>query len=267
MSTGTTAGSVSLEMVLEQEGDSETSQLSMAEGGFTRTVPDYEEEEDEDFDDSADDVNDDRVELEGEFDQLQRAASGVDLDGLDDESSELMIRVNTQTDLKVPNEFAVFSVPRSTNSKSSPSPSPTTTPVKSNTSTASSAEKVSSASKKKVGPSESLRVQHGDLWLNQFILPRAASETKLAMLQEVGRSSNMLTPPRTEDKKITTLRTNVENSHFALDAMEVELEEMLARLQQLIPPEEFLPVVARCLNLKKQAIAACIAATTRAMPQ
>ena len=70
-----------------------------------------------------------------------------------------------------------------------------------------------------------------------------------------------------ESREVATLRLNVENSHFALRAMEKELEESLAQLQGIIPPKDFLQVVARCTNLRKQAVAACLQASLRAQKQ
>jgi hypothetical protein len=170
-----------------------------------------------------------------------------------DVSSELLIRVNTETDLKAPNLMAFFSPP-SPNSSA-------------NNSAADSITQGGKPVKKKLtenNPSASLRVQHSDVWLNQFIMPQIQDEEKARKLEAVGGSSNNLTPQKTR-KQIETLRTNVENSHFAVDALELQLEDDLKRLKDILPQDEFLKLVARCLNLKKQALTACLQASARSI--
>lgn len=102
-----------------------------------------------------------------------------------DETSEFpMIRINTQTDLQVDSPLAYLSK-QHPHSSSSPSGSsrgggppdvPDVSPIKPRPSPKSS-------SKSSPQPSASLRIQHNDVWLNQFILPRAHDEAKAAKLE------------------------------------------------------------------------------------
>ena len=231
----------------ESHVDDESSCLSIASEKWAPTVLESDEDDNEQDDSSDGD----------DLEALRDVALKIDFEGQealdDDEPSSEMIRVNTNTDLHAFNPIAFFS------SKSPDSVS--RVHVESSSSSTKSARHVPS-------PSDSLRVQHGDVWLNQFILPRAHNEVNAKRLESVGKSSSNLTPTRVrENRELATLRTNVENSHFALQSMEDELDVSLLALQAQIPAEEFLKVVQRCLNLRKQAMAACLQASMRAAAQ
>ncbi len=61
-----------------------------------------------------------------------------------------------------------------------------------------------------------------------------------------------------------TLRYTVEQAHLGVRALESELEEALAAAKPQLSDEDFLKLVSRALNLKKQALVACLQAVQRA---
>ncbi len=265
----------------DQEGDleDETSELSAVErwaptrvdeddSAVEPWVPEAGRGDDEDSDDSGVEDSPYVPRLPGAADESTSSTVGTPAPEEDDETSlsEYMIRVNTQTDLAGENPFAFFSPARVSDSVTSGA---TETPPKQQHQqqtppklAVSGGER--SPSKKHV-PSASLRIQHNDMWLSQFILPMAADEAKLKRLSAVGTSSQSLTPTKlVEKKEISTLRFNVENTFIAVQALELQLEQDLAAAKPLVGEEEFLKLVARCLNLRKQALVACLQAAQRA---
>ncbi len=105
------------------------------------------------------------------------------------EMSEMMIRVNTATDLAAENPFAFFSPPRDVDSRSQaplqeqqprqPEHQPSQpSPAKESPSRKTREDFAKDSPSKKYVPSASLRVQHNDAWLRQFILPLPHDEVK-----------------------------------------------------------------------------------------
>jgi hypothetical protein len=171
----------------------------------------------------------------------------------DTSMSEFMIRVNTNTDLNAENPIAFFSASSRPASDSVITSSPGSDGL---------AER---SPNRKNYSSASLRIQHAEVWLRQFVLPLAADEDKLMRLSAVGGSSQNLTPVKLqESKELSTLRFNVENTLLAVQALEMQLEQDLANVKPFLGEEEFLKVLSRCLNLRKQAMIACLQATQRA---
>lgn len=93
-----------------------------------------------------------------------------------------MIRINTQTDLRADQPMAFYS-PASAAPTSTPKPRPAgTSPSKPRPTSNSSPSKAAAG-----GPSASLRVQHSEAWMSQFVLPLANNDEHAAQLEEMGR--------------------------------------------------------------------------------
>jgi|JI10StandDraft_1071094.scaffolds.fasta_scaffold4055030_1 N-dimethylarginine dimethylaminohydrolase len=59
------------------------------------------------------------------------------------------------------------------------------------------------------------------------------------------------------------MRFNVENALLAVNALEEQLEHDLEKLKTALSEKEFLTLMQRCLNLRKQALIACLQAAQR----
>ena len=102
--------------------------------------------------------------------------------------------------------------------------------------------------------------------MQRFVMPRAADEEKARRLEAVGASSMSLTPTKLDEhgEEVGQLRFKTETSLQAVHALEAQLEEDLARLAPQLGETEMLKLITRCLNLKKQALIACVQAAQRA---
>lgn len=195
-------------------------------------------------------------------------AFAADDDDFSTDASECMIRINTQTDLCVDSPLAFLSTAKKAEPRT---PTPHKTPAARNMgpknlagATPASNRPYNDNPPAKNVPTASLRLQHSDAWLNQWVLPRSSDERKASKLEAVGSFKNLHGGTVTDEKAITALRFSVEQTALGVDALELELETQLRQAKFMLPEADFLKVLARVLNLKKQALAACVQAVERA---
>lgn len=254
------------------DGGQNVGSLPMASSGVARTPvsaadilrrtksngEDEDDDDDDDFEDGDEDERQKRLEEE-----VGKLRGDLDDDNTVESSEYNLIRVNTETDLGMENPFMVYSTP--TRDQNHHHHHQNRTPENGTVESWGIQKRPDSkASPKKVEPSASLRVQHSDVWLNQFILPPVADEAKAAQLEAIGGSRRSLTPAK-DSKEVSQLRYSVEQSHAAVEALEQQLEEDLRAAKLIMSDLDFLKLVSRCLTLKKQALVACVQAAQRGM--